>query len=179
MILSIIAFSIFFSNSLQLRLYSIYNQFSDFWYLADYTSSGGQRLHFWSISIRLFLENPLLGAGAGAFEHYLLTTHDPLAPTSFLHTHSEYLTLLSLYGLVGFGLFMYLLMYFFKSLGNISNLKIRCILFVSMCIFLFNALTDSSLNNEWEGWTFILFVAIVAACSLSKLNIKNHLSISP
>lgn len=179
MILSIMTFAILFSDSVQIRLFSIYNQFSNFWYSGDSTSSGGQRLHFWNISIKLFLDNPLFGAGAGAFEHYLLVTKDPLAPSAFLHAHSEYLTLLSLYGLVGFGLFAYLLMYFFKSLKTIQNSKVRCILFVSMCIFLFNALTDSSLNNEWEGWSFILFIAIVAACSLSKLNMKNHLSTPP
>jgi hypothetical protein len=41
-------------------------------------------------------------------------------------------------------------------------------MFLSTLIFALNAITDSSLHNPWEGWTFILILALISVASKIK-----------
>jgi hypothetical protein len=41
-------------------------------------------------------------------------------------------------------------------------------MFLSTLIFALNAITDSSLHNPWEGWTFILILALISIASKIK-----------
>jgi len=151
------------NNTIQIRIESIYKEAYNYIVYSDITTSGGTRLHYLSISWNLFLQHPLLGAGGGAFREFLIKSNDPLVSQNHYHTHNEYMTLLSLYGSVGIGIFLWLIREIYAGLSQIDSPEVKYSIFSAITIFLINALTDSSLNNQWEGWAFILFTSLVAA----------------
>jgi hypothetical protein len=42
-------------------------------------------------------------------------------------------------------------------------------MFLSTLIFAMNAITDSSLHNPWEGWTFVLILSLISIASKNKV----------
>lgn len=126
------------------------------------TTSGGQRLHYWQVSWQLFKQSPVIGNGSGSFRQQLVTSDDPLARLGHRHTHNEYLTQLAQYGLIGFSLVMALIYITIKNARQIENRWLSSSICTAVIIFATNALTDSSLHNNWEGWAFVLFTAIAA-----------------
>jgi hypothetical protein len=42
-------------------------------------------------------------------------------------------------------------------------------MFLSTLIFAMNAITDSSLYNPWEGWTFVLILSLISVASKMKV----------
>jgi hypothetical protein len=163
------------NSAIQVRMESIYEEALLYFTNSDRTTSGGIRLHYWAISWKLFTQNPIVGAGGGAFREFLIRSNDPLVPQNHYHTHSEYMTILSLYGAVGFGIFLWLIKEIYTGLREMDSPEIRYSVFSVITIFLINALTDSSLNNQWEGWTFVLFTSFVAANLVLKESSRGHL----
>jgi len=149
------------SATVQHRIFLIWSEAQDFFQNQNINSSGGNRLHYWHISLAMFLDHPLLGAGAGAFRTGLEISKDPLSNSFHYHTHNEYLSQLSQFGLVGFGLFSGLLISLYNGCIKWKHNTVQaCGMFV-VIIFLLNALSDSSLHNEWEGWTLVFFSGLI------------------
>ena len=146
--------------TVKIRLASIQSETNKYLATEDITVSAGQRLHFWKISLKMFSEAPLLGMGSGSFKQILTKTNDPLHAG---HTHDEYLTQLSLYGLIGFVLLISLIIITLKNSRKIEDRWLANLTTTGILIFCLNALTDSSLHNDWEGWAFVLFASIACA----------------
>ena len=144
------------------RLSSIQSETTKYFSNEDLTVSAGQRLHFWKVSWKLFQDAPIFGAGSG-FKYQLKIINDPLYKYNYGHTHNEYLTQLSLYGLVGFALLISIIIITLKNSRKIEDKWLANLTTTAICIFCLNALTDSSLHNDWEGWTFVLFASIACA----------------
>jgi O-antigen ligase len=109
----------------------------------------------------MFLDHPLIGAGAGAFRSALEITQDPLVTNNHLHTHNEYLSQLSQFGIVGFILFLGLLISLLRACWDWRRQQVQACILAVVLIFSLNALSDSSLHNEWEGWTLVFFGGLV------------------
>jgi O-antigen ligase len=150
------------TTSIQSRLASISNEATAYSNKNDITTSGGIRLHYWQKSWQLFKDSPLIGNGSGSFRQSLISSHDPLASIGHRHTHNEYLTQLAQYGIIGFGLLLALIIISIRNARSIESLWLSNSITTAITIFAFNALTDSSLHNDWEGWAFVLFVSIAA-----------------
>jgi O-antigen ligase len=150
------------------RLASINNEANAFGNEDNITTSGGTRLHYWQKSWQLFKQSPFIGNGSGSFRQSLINSHDPLASLGHRHTHDEYLTQLAQYGLIGFGLLLVLIVTSIRNSRGIENRWLANSIATAIILFAFNAITDSSLHNDWEGWAFVLFVSIAA------LNIKTN-----
>jgi len=169
-IFAVLISSIYFTSpSVQQRVKSSVNELSSFNSKNDISTSGGTRLHYWQISWDMFLKAPLTGMGGGSFKQTLIMTNDPLLPQAHGHCHNEYISLLSQYGIVGISLFIYLLFIAFKDASKSNDIWISGISKMGLIIFAINALTDASLNNYSEGWTFIILVAIAT----KNINLKN------
>ena len=112
------------------------------------------------------MKNPIVGGGAGAFRQWLVDTSDPLSQAFHYHTHNEYLTQLSQFGFLGLLLFLGIFFFSSKAVRGHSNPLIENCVSVVFVIFLLNSLSDSSLHNEWEGWTLVLFSSIAIANKL-------------
>lgn len=147
-------------DAVQLRLLTPWHEMMNFFMNNQIDTSIGNRLHYWQISLDLFFNQPIIGNGAGSFRQWLISHTDPLAQSHHYHTHNEYLTQLSQFGLIGLGLFLGMIYLVLRSAFNNPNQVLRHCILVVLAIFLINAISDSSLHNEWEGWTLVLFSGI-------------------
>ena len=116
------------------------------------------RLQYFQISFNLFKSQPLIGLGPGSFR----TATNSLADKegeflTLLHTHNEYLTLLSQYGLVGILLFVLLVLVSLRQMPVSHQSTGVHIAYMGMLLFLVNALTDSMLYME--GFFFVYLIA--------------------
>ena len=152
-----------FNNEIRIRIMSIWIESLEYFATPNIQTSAGSRLHYWRISLDLFLQQPFLGTGAGSFRTWLVTTHDPLSEQAHYHAHNEYITQLSEFGLIGLGLFLAMISGVFKALRTCTDRRIHGGVSVALVIFCVNALSDSSLHNEWEGWTFVLFSSLAGS----------------
>lgn len=150
------------SPSVQQRVNSSMNELNAFTSKNNIFTSGGIRLHYWQVSWHMFLKAPLTGLGSSSFKQTLINTNDPLLSLNHGHCHNEYLLLLSQYGIIGISLFFCLLFIAFKNASKSNDIWLAEISKIGIVIFSINALTDASLNNYSEGWTFIILVAIAS-----------------
>lgn len=150
--------------SVKIRLSSIQTETHDYMANKDkaYTSAG-LRLFYYKVSYEMFKESPIFGTGSGSFKQRLRDTKNSLADLGAGHTHDEYLTQLSMYGIIGLILFICLIWIALKNARLIEDKWLANFTTIAIAIFCLSATSDSSLHNDWEGWTFILFVSI--ACS--------------
>lgn len=151
------------SSGIQQRIFLIWNEASSFYLNHRIDTSTGNRLHYWGISIELFLQHPIIGNGAGSFREFLMVSNDPLSQIFHYHTHNEYLTQLSQFGLIGLVLFLGIFYWAIKSARQNPDLRVQNCVLLTMVLFAMNAFSDSSLHNEWEGWTLVLFTSIAIA----------------
>jgi len=116
------------------------------------------RLQYFQISFNLFKSQPLVGLGPGSFRTATnsLTDKDGEFLT-LLHTHNEYLTLLSQYGLVGGLLFVLLVLVSLRQMPVSRQSTSVHIAYIGMLLFLVNSLTDSMLYME--GFFFVYLIA--------------------
>lgn len=131
----------------------------------DISTSSGIRFHYWTISISLFNHSKWLGSGAGAFRHILVSTQDAFADQRHSHAHNEYLTVLSQFGALGLLIFLGLLVISFLEIRHISvKMEKHCYSAV-LVIFGLGSFSDSMLYNPHEGWTLVIFLALIGAGS--------------
>ncbi len=157
------------SGSIQRRANSITSEITAYTQQGNISTGIGHRFYYWSISTDLLKESPLLGAGAGSFRHHLEKTKDPFAAEGHSHTHNEYLTIASQYGLIGLGLFLSLTGIAIYRSRQIEDRFLKDASLGAILIFSLNCLTDSMLYNVFEGWTFVLFLVLIASAAPSKL----------
>ncbi len=153
------------------RIYSVYVEVSEYLNGKNINTSSGIRLQFLEISISLFVLNILTGAGAGAFSQELINSGSHLVNLGYSHSHNEYITILSQFGLIGFLFFALLIISLLKEIYAINDVLLRRILYYIVMIFLLNSLTDSSLYNLWEGWVLVYFAAV--ALSVKNSNVTS------
>ena len=118
------------------------------------------RLQFFHISWSLFKASPVIGMGPGAF--HTVTSSLPDKDGEFvnlLHTHNEYLTLLSQYGLIGLSLFLLLIFFSLKEARHSPLSPYKHVAYLGMVLFLVNSLTDSMLYMEGFFFVFLLACA--------------------
>lgn len=93
------------------------------------TGTGAQRMYTWEIGWEMFLGNPIMGVGQGnfpwTFEEYQGDRTFQDRSLAGRAAHSLYFTLLPELGLIGFGLFMGMLLYSFRDLQWVSRISIR------------------------------------------------------
>ena len=120
------------------------------------------RLQYFQLSTRLFMEHPFIGNGPGSFKTANNLRDIDSDSKTHLHTHNEYLTLLSRYGLIGFSLFGLIIFYCIRHLYNDQLNPYRKIILIGLILFLLNSLTESMLYME----AYIL-IFLIGLCHFS------------
>jgi O-antigen ligase len=116
------------------------------------------RLQYFQISFDLFKSQPLIGHGPGSFHTATTSLSDKEGEfITLLHTHNEYLTLLSQYGLIGCLLFALLVATSLRHMPVSRTSTDIHIAYLGMLLFLVNSLTDSMLYME--GFFFVYLIA--------------------
>jgi len=175
LIASILTFAFFTSNTFQERVYKGKSDIEKMVHNQDYTTSLGIRVAFWKTTYGIFKDNPLLGVGVGDFklavskelkkEKYntgfykeFMTSQSP---------HNQYLLVLVQVGIIGFGLFVYLLYQFVKI--PIKNREIKAINILFATILFTSFMTDTFLRAQFSLTLFaIMFGIFVANSTLKK-----------
>ena len=157
----------FIIPSVKVRISSITNETSAYINKSNISTSAGERFDYWAVSLKMFKEYPITGMGSGSFKKQLEVTKDPFFSNGRAHTHNEFLTQLSQYGLIGFILFVSLLIITIRNSRKIKDKWLANLTTTGTAIFALNCLTDSSLHNDWEGWGFVVIVSI--ACQQIKI----------
>lgn len=143
------------------RYNSVLAEIKHYFEKTDLNTSAGIRINYWLVSVDLFLESWLVGAGAGAFRYALEVGNNVYFSIGHSHTHNEYLTILSQYGLIGLLLFFYILYLLIKEALRHRDQFIGSAFLCMLVVFSLSAITDSSLYNQWEGWTLVYFSAVM------------------
>ncbi len=91
-------------------------------------TSSGQRLELWTNTWSLIERKPILGGGAGSFVHEY-TTYVPkeriVTVPDYNNVHSQYLTILQEFGLVGLGFLIIFFLYQWEAASRIKLADVR------------------------------------------------------
>ena len=130
-----------------------------------------QRIELWRTGIQVVAKHPLFGTGTGDVvdecHAQLATNHSPLEGTT-KHSHNQYLTFLITYGIIGFGLILFV---FGRALLN-RQLYHYYPFFAIVIIFLFSCLTEDTL----ETLAGDMFMALFFCLFYNQQNNQNQLS---
>lgn len=155
--------------SLKPRLYKIFYQINCFKeYKTIKNFSELQRIELWTNAAALIKENPLFGVGTGdiadKFEQKLKERNSQLY-LSKLRTHNEYLTILLTFGIIGFALFMFWLVYpAYKQ-----RLFYNFIYFTFFFILCVSMTTEDTLDNV-AGIMFFVLVNYIFLFNTKEIN---------
>ncbi|MDR1136079.1 MAG: polysaccharide pyruvyl transferase family protein [Clostridiales Family XIII bacterium] len=169
----LIAYFIFRDVNIVNQVFVSLGRFSPFGHTSLNSFSNG-RIGLWTLAWELFLQNPVFGAGWGAY--YDLLTYD-----RHFDVHNVYLQLLCETGIVGFSVFM---LFFIRTLVNTYQLLVRedqavkkQHLSFSFCMQIFFLLYCFTGNPLYEHYTFIPYII---ACAITySAYYKSHLLVSP
>jgi O-antigen ligase len=114
------------------------------------------RLQYFQLSTQLFLKHPIIGNGPGSFKTANNLRGIDSDLKTHLHTHNEYLTLLSQYGLIGFSLFSLIIFFSIRALHTDQLNRYREVVFIGLALFLLNCLTDSMVYMEAYFLVFLI-----------------------
>lgn len=105
-----------------------------------------QRFELWRTGIQVIAQHPLFGTGTGDVvdecHAQLAANHSPLEGTT-KHTHNQYLTFIITYGIIGFGILLFV---FGRSLSD-RKLYHYYPFFSIVIIFLLSCLTEDTLET--------------------------------
>lgn len=127
------------------------------------TTSIGQRLDFYSNTLHIVMENPLLGVGTGgfpsAYEHKtrgsnVVKTRNP---------HNEYLMISAQIGLVGLLLLLYLFYTHWRNAPLLSTSLERDAARGLLLAYLINCMLNSALMDHADGLFFAFMSAVLFA----------------
>ncbi|PID93049.1 MAG: hypothetical protein CSA95_08875 [Bacteroidetes bacterium] len=115
-----------------------------------------QRREYWIAGWHLFRSHPLFGVGTGSakrcFQNYYEETHSTLLPTYRKRTHNQYLSIAIAFGMVGFLLFLFALLYPPRMLRTQRLWLFTPILLIVLLSFI----TEDTLETQ-SGVTFSIF----------------------
>ena len=119
------------------------------------------RLSFYKVSIDMIKSEPIFGHGPGSFRTIKNNTPHLSDDSDWYvhyHTHNEYLTLWSQYGLIGFSLFSLMVLLHFSKARHLKEDEYKQVATLGMIVFLLNCFTDSLVFTDGFTFVFLLFV---------------------
>ena len=133
-------------------------------------------------AISIFKNNPIFGSGLKTFryecqnEEYNNINSKSSNARCSSHPHNFYLEILSDTGIIGLGLFIYLLFWVFLNIikAILDNKKNAYITLVIFFLFFWPIKTTGSIFASWNSYFYILaLLAIITQLNLIKININD------
>ena len=164
---------------------AVFDRFSSI----DDDTSMLSRFSFWRLAISMFLQNPLLGQGWFAFRYqYRRYLYDPTVRSeryTLLDSHNVYFQLLAETGIVGFIIYVTIVIYilantFYMIRKHIDVLKknnMSMPLFFSACMqifFLLYSFTGNCLYDITSAFYFLAAAITLSCKSIVKRSLKNN-----
>ena len=131
----------------------------------DGNSSMGIRTNMFILTIETIKENPIFGLGNGSFETEMtnktkkmkdkgLTIHDP---------HNQYLKIIAEFGIIGFAVFVYLLISATKQRPEKNSSNYKEIALIVLAAWITTSLFNSHFSTFTEGRFIYLWLGIMLA----------------
>jgi len=126
----------------------------------------GARYDYWSAALRIWRENPLIGAGVGSFGGLYPRFRDPLSEEGRM-AHSSYLGLGAETGLIGLGAFLCLWIFCLASLWKAARRRepVPFAVAISIFVFLIHSAGDVDINVPGITMTLWALAGIGTAVS--------------
>jgi len=174
--IALISSVIFFSKSTKSRFISASNNIQQI-LKSNYVGSWGARWGLLVTHIETFKNNPLVGVGVGDYQDEFQRniekgTNQSFYAVAFFDTpHNQYVTFLTMLGLLGFGLYILLHIYIFKL--NFHEKEFKNLSWIFICILIVHSMSDEILFMK----QFNNFFAVIATLFLT-LSIKENENIN-
>lgn len=133
-------------------------------------TSTGQRLEFYRLSWKMIQAHPVFGTGTGSSaveSARMVIAHETTLSGAMNHPHNEYLLMAIQMGLLGFVLFVWLLVAIYKAAQRLPRIDRLC-LQSYLLIFAVGCLVNSFLLDFNEGNMFVFLAGIFLAPLYSK-----------
>lgn len=132
---------------------------------ADRETAVGLRLYMWDGALRLIKENPILGVGTGGYGKALMDLRiDPTLPL-MKQPHNSFLYVTVSYGLIGLGVFLWLLTVLLIRAARNKEDSMGFALLAYLLVFSIGSLTDSQLLSTATGTMFALMIGLSPSSS--------------
>jgi O-antigen ligase len=156
------------STALHQRAVLAYQEFSNWQPGAAETTSVGQRLEFYSNTLEIIRQRPLLGTGTGGFR---LAYEQQVKGSGkvFSHNpHNEYLMVAAQFGLVGLALLLFLFWTQWRLATQLSSAQEQMLARGMVLTIVIGSIVSSTLIDHAEGWFYVWMSALLFASIKSR-----------
>lgn len=126
-------------------------------------SSIGLRLHMWEGAIRIFMENPIIGSGTGAYALAMTKYGNPMldpAIFNFSQPHNSFLYMAVSFGVLGIAALCWMFVVFFKAGWRHKESLLGFSILSYAIIMLIASLTDTQIIEVHSAILFALFAGL-------------------
>lgn len=163
--LALIAGVVAGSGTVRSRMLEVWHESADFTRHGDVNTSSGERLYYWTTSIKSIADHPLLGSGSGSFNHELRRLSNPQTIANFATVDNPHQTLLLWTvegGVVGGGLLLLIVTALFWRAQSLPTSP-RHSLQASLLALVVAGSTTSSLYGIGMGDFFCVLIGTLLA----------------
>ncbi len=160
MIAAALLSSLFFlSPTVQHRINLIKEEVT-LYYQGHKNTSVGLRLHMWDGSLKIFMDNPLIGVGTGGFEGALKKYRPDPSLSGLDQPHNSFLYMATSFGAIGVFSILWLFVVFLKKgwkyKGNIQGYS----MLMFGIVLIIGSMTDTQILSRITGILFALFMGM-------------------
>jgi O-antigen ligase len=123
----------------------------------------GLRYYMWKGALKVYLENPLFGAGTGGYEAVMKRYKTDENIPDLVQPHNSFLYIAANYGIVGILVFLWLFTIVLKNSWQKRNSLPGFAVFIYTVVLLIGSLTESQIIMPHTGILFSLFVGLQGA----------------
>ncbi len=157
----------FGSETVSSRVDKTYNEVVN-WNPDKYENTDmGARLSWWHISLQIFQEHPVAGAGVGAYPSEFLKHAEPMGVPPHNNPHNQFFLLLTQIGLIGPLLFLAMLTAHYLSIYSLTE-PARLASTALFATFAFGNLFNSFLLDSAERTLYMILVSGFLAAAYSQ-----------
>ncbi len=124
-------------------------------------TSIGLRLHMWDKSIKVFLDNPLIGVGTGGFQKAVINNYDPtFISVGIDQPHNSFFYMATSFGILGIISILWLFFVFLKKGWKYRKGFTGYSTLIFGLLLLIGSLTDTQILSHTTGILFALFMGM-------------------
>ncbi len=147
------------SPTVQYRINLVKEEIS-LYYQGQKNTSVGLRLHMWDGALKIFADNPLIGAGTGSFEKSLKKYNpDPSLP-HIDQPHNSFLYMAASFGIIGVFSILWLFAVFLKKGWKHRDNILGYSMLMFGIILIIGSMTDTQILSRITGILFAIFMGM-------------------
>lgn len=148
------------SPTVQQRLNLVLEEIN-LYYQGNKDTSIGLRLYMWDKSIKIFLDNPIIGVGTGGFEKTVINNYDStFISVGIDQPHNSFLYMATSFGILGIISILWLFFVFLKKGWRYRKSFTGYSTLIFGLVLLIGSFTDTQILSHTTGILFALFMGM-------------------